>query len=235
VIVVHGGTIVRPLLRATRTVPIVFVSVGDPVAAGFIESLARPGGNATGFATFEYGLGAKWGELLKQIAPSVKRVAVLRDPEGISGTGQIGALQSVAQVLGVELRPINVRNPGYMERAIAEFARAPNGGMIVTSTALLQIHRAQIIALAARHRLPTVYPYRMFVSSGGLVSYGPDVAHQYRLAAGYVDRILKGAKPAELPVQQPTKFELVINLKTAKTLGLEVPPALLTRADEVIE
>lgn len=235
VILAHGGTILRPLLRATKTVPIVFVAVGDPVAAGFIESLARPGGSATGFATFEYGLGGKWGELLKQIAPSIRRVAILRDPEGISGTGQIGALQSVAQALGLELSPISVRTPAQIERALVNFARLPNGGLIVTSSGFLQIHRELIVGLAARHRLPAIYPNRIFVSAGGLASYGPEVADRYRLAAGYVDRILKGAKPAELPVQHPNKFELVLNLKTAKALGLELTLSLLTSADEVIE
>ena len=235
VILAHGSPIMRPLQRATRTVPIVFVSVADPVGGGFVESLARPGGNITGFALFEYGLSGKWLELLKQIAPEVTRAAIVRDPDQVSGGGQLGAIQAVAPLIGVDLSPIDVRDAGEIERAVTAFARRPNGGLIVTATALAQIHRDAIITLAARHRLPAVYPYRLFVSGGGLVSYGPDTLDQYRRAAAYVDRILKGEKPADLPVQAPTKYVLVINLKTAKASGLEIPAALLARSDEVIE
>ena len=212
-----------------------FAIVPDPVGAGFVDSLARPGGNATGFLLVEYGIGAKWLELLKQIAPRVTRVAVLRDPATASGTGQLGAIQSVAPSFGVELRPADVREAGQIERTIAAFAREPNGGLIAIAGALANVHRDLIIGLAARHRLPAVYAYRHFVTGGGLISYGPDTIDQYRRAAGYVDRILKGEKPADLPVQAPTKYELVINLKTAKALGLTVPDTLLARADEVIE
>ena len=225
----------RPLLQATRTVPIVFVHVPDPVGAGFVDSLARPGGNATGFTQFEYGISGKWLELLKQIAPRVTRAAVLRDPAIPAGIGQFAAIQSVAPSVGVEVSPVNVRDAGEIERAIAAFARSSNGGLIVTASTLAQVHRDLIITLAARHRLPAVYPNRYFVTGGGLISYGPDLVDQYRRAAGYVDRILKGEKPADLPVQAPTKYELVINLKTAKALGLDVPQSLLARADEVIE
>jgi putative ABC transport system substrate-binding protein len=206
----------RPLLRATRNVPIVFVSVADPVGGGFVDNLARPGGNATGFALFEYSTSGKWLELLTQISPNVTRVAVLRDPDQISGGGQLGAIQAVAVSLKVELIPIDVRDAHEIERAITAFARQPNGGLIVTATALAQIHRSVIIALAARHRLPAIYPGSLFVADGGLLSYGPDPLDQYRRAAGYVDRILRGEKPSELPVQAPTKFELMINLKTAR-------------------
>ena len=209
--------------------------VVDPVGAGFVDSLARPGGNATGFTTFEYGMSGKWLELLKEIAPGVTRAAVLRDPGIAAGIGQFGAIQAVAPSLGVEVSPVNVRDASEIERAVAAFARPPNGGLIVTASAAATLHRDLIIALAARHKLPAVYPERFFVAAGGLVSYGPDLIDQYRRAAGYVDRILKGEKPADLPVQAPTKYELVINLKTAKALGLEVPPTLLARADEVIE
>ena len=215
--------------------PIVFVIVADPVGAGFVDSLARPGGNATGFIAFEYGMSGKWLELLKEIAPSVTRVAVLRDPAIAAGIGQFGAIQSVAPSLGVEVSPVNVRDAGEIERAVAAFARTSNGGLIVTASALAIVHRDLIITLAARHKLPAVYFDRFFVTGGGLISYGPDPIDQYRRAAGYVDRILKGEKPADLPVQAPTKYELVINLKTAKALGLTVPPTLLARADEVIE
>ena len=225
----------RPLLQATRTVPIVFAIVPDPVGAGFVESLARPGGNATGFMQFEYGMSGKWLELLKEIAPGVTRAAVLRDPAITAGIGQFAAIQSVAPSLGVEVSPVNVRDAGEIERAIAAFARSPNGGLIVTASALAAVHRDLIITLAARHKLPAVYSDRLFVAGGGLISYGPDLVDQFRRAAGYVDRILKGEKPADLPVQAPTKYELVINLKTAKALGLDVPPTLLARADEVIE
>ena len=235
VLLVHGSGIMRQLTRVNRKVPVVFVSVADPVAMGFVASLARPGGNATGFTSIEYAIGGKWLELLKQIAPRVTRVAVIRDVEAVSVAGQIGALQAVANVLGVELSLIDVRESAEFEGAIAAFARQPNGGMVVTTTALAQIHRAQIIGLAAKHRLPTIYPYRVFAQAGGLFTYGPDTIDQYRQAATYVDRILRGAKPADLPVRQPTKFEMVINLKTAKALALEVPTSLLASADEVIE
>src|SRR5262245_6217102 len=235
VVVASGSATVGPLLQATRTVPIVFVNVPDPVGAGYVESLARPGSNATGFILFEYGISGKWLELLKQIAPGVTRVAVIRDPAITAGIGQFGAIQSVAPSLGLEVNPVNVRDTGEIERAVAAFARTPNGGVIVTGSALAVVRRHLIITLAARHKLPAVYFRREFVTDGGLISYGPDVIDQYRLAAGYVDRILKGEKPADLPVQQPTKYELVINLKTAKALGLTVPDTLLARADEVIE
>jgi putative ABC transport system substrate-binding protein len=230
-----GTVTVVALLQATRTVPIVFVAVIDPVGAGFVTSLARPGGSATGFTIFEYGMSGKWLELLKAIAPSVTRVAVLRDPAIASGIGQFAGVQTVAPSLGVELSPVDVRDAGEIERGVMAFARSSNGGLIVTSSALATRHRDLIIALAAGHRLPAVYPYRYFVIAGGLISYGPNSIDQYRRAAGYVDRILKGEKPADLPVQAPTKYELVINLKTAKALGLEVPATVLTRADEMIE
>jgi putative tryptophan/tyrosine transport system substrate-binding protein len=230
-----GTTTVAPLLQATRTVPIVFVIVIDPVGAGFVASLARPGGNATGFLMFEYGLSGKWLELLKQIAPGVIRVAVLRDPSIASGIGQFGAIQSAAPSLGIEATPVNVREAEEIERDITAFARSSNGGIIVTASPEASRHRDLIVTLAARHRLPAVYASRYFVTDGGLICYGPDILDQYRRAASYVDRILKGEKPADLPVQAPTKYELVINLKTAKTLGLEVPSTLLARADEVIE
>jgi hypothetical protein len=211
------------------------VGVADPVGAGFVDTLARPGGNVTGFMLFEYSLGGKWLELLKQIAPGVTRAAVIRDPAVSSGTGQFGAIQSVASSLGVEVSPVKLRDAPEIERAVAAFARSANGGLIVTASALATVHRHLIITLAARHKLPAVYPNRYYVTGGGLISYGPDFVDLYRLAAGYVDRILKGEKPADLPVQAPTKYELVINLKTAKALGLDVPPMLISRADEVIE
>jgi putative tryptophan/tyrosine transport system substrate-binding protein len=230
-----GTATVAPLLQATRTVPIVFAVVIDPVGAGFVETLARPGGNATGFTIFEYNMSGKWLELLKAIAPDVRRAAVLRDPTIASGIGQFAAVQAAAPSLGMELSAVDVRDAGEIERAVMAFTRSPNGGLIVTASALATRHRDLIIALAARLRLPAVYPNRYFVTGGGLISYGPDYVDQYRRAAGYVDRILKGEKPADLPVQAPTKYETVINLKTAKALGLDVPPTLLARADEVIE
>jgi putative tryptophan/tyrosine transport system substrate-binding protein len=235
VILAHGPSTVGPLLQATRTVPIVFPIVGDPVGAGFVESLARPGGNATGFMTAEYSLARKRLELLKQIASSVTRVAVLRDSTQGSGTSEFAAIQAVAPSLRVEVNPVNVRDAGEIERAVAAFARFPNGGVIVAAGAGAALHRNLIITLAARHKLPAVYFDRSFAAAGGLISYGADYFDQYRRAAGYVDRILKGEKPADLPVQAPTKYDLVINLKTAKALGLDVPPTLLARADEVIE
>jgi putative tryptophan/tyrosine transport system substrate-binding protein len=234
-ILAFGASTVGPLLQETRTVPIVFPVVGDPVAAGFVESLARPGGNATGFMTFEYGMGAKWLELLKQIAPAVTRVAVLRDPAIPTGPAQFGVIQAAAPSAGMEVRPVDVRAAGEIERGMTALAVAPNAGLIITASAASQVHHNLIITLAARHRLPAVYYERLFTSAGGLISYGPDFIDQFRRAAGYVDRILKGEKPADLPVQAPTKYELVINLKTAKTLGLDVPAALLATADEVIE
>jgi putative ABC transport system substrate-binding protein len=230
-----GTTTVAALLQATRTVPIVFAIVIDPVGAGFVANLARPGGNATGFTMFEYGMSGKWLELLKEIAPGVTRAAVLRDPAIASGIGQFGAVQAVAPSLGVELSPVDVRAAPEIERALTAFAGIENGGLVVTGSPSATLHRELIIGLAARHKLPAVYWQRFNNASGGLVSYGPDLLDQYRRAAGYVDRILKGEKPADLPVQAPTKYELVINLKTAKALGLTVPPALLARADEVIE
>jgi putative ABC transport system substrate-binding protein len=235
VIFAAGSATVGPLRSVTRTVPIVFVTTPDPVGAGFVDSLARPGGNATGFTPWEYGIGAKWLELLKQIVPSVTRVAVLRDPAITAGIGLWGAIQSASPSFGVELRPVDVRDATEMERALAAFAGSPNGGLILTGSAWAIIHRDLIIALAARHRLPAVYYERYFITAGGLVGYGPNIVDQYRQAAGYVDRILKGEKPANLPVQAPTKYRLAINLKTAKALGLDVPDSLLARADEVIE
>jgi len=230
-----GTATVAPLLQGTRSVPIVFVVVVDPVGAGFVASLARPGGNATGFSIYEYGISGKWLELLKQIAPGVARAAVLRDPTIASGIGQFGAVQAVAPSYGVELNPIDVRDAGEIERAITAFAHAPNGGLIVTGSPLAAIHRELIVTLALRHKLPAVYPRRIFVYDGGLISYGPDFLDQFRRAAAYVDRILKGEIPADLPVQAPSKYELVINLKTAKALDLNLPATVLTRADEVIE
>ncbi len=230
-----GTPTVASLLQATRTVPIVFVNVIDPVGAGFVASLAQPGGNATGFTIYEYSMSGKWLELLKEIAPRVTRAAVLRDPAVVSGIGQFGAVQIVAPSFGVQLSPVDMLDAGEIERGVAAFARGLNGGLIVTGGALSIVPRELIVALAARHRLPTIFPGRFYVAGGGLISYGPDLVDQFRRAAGYVDRILKGEKPADLPVQTPTKYELVINLKTAKTLGLEVPATLLARADEVIE
>jgi putative ABC transport system substrate-binding protein len=235
VILAHGISTVRPLLLETSTVPIVFPVVSDPVGAGLVDSLARPGGNATGFMTTEYSIGGKWLELLKQIAPGITRAAVLRDAIQGAGTSQFAAIQSVAPSLRVEVSPVNMRDAGEIERAVAAFARSPNGGLIVTEGAPASLHHDLIIALAAQHKLPAVYFDRYFVATGGLISYGPDYVDQYRRAAGYVDRILRGEKPSDLPVQAPVKYELVINLKTAKALGLDVPATVLARADEVIE
>ena len=235
VILAHGATTLAPLLQANRTVPIVFVVVADPVGGGFVESLARPGGRATGFMPFEYSLSGKWLELLKQIAPDVTRVAVLRDTANPTGIGQFGVIQAIAPSLRIELSPINMRDAGEIERAISAFARTPHGGLLLTASGLAQLHRDLIIALAARHKLPAIYFERRFASAGGLVSYGPDYVDEYRRAAAYIDRILRGEKAADLPVQAPTKYELVINLKTAKAAGLTVPQSLLSTADEVIE
>jgi ABC-type uncharacterized transport system substrate-binding protein len=235
VILTSGAAGVGPLLETTRSVPVVFVLVADPVGAGFVDSLSRPGGNATGFIAVEYGMGSKLLELLKEIAPRVTRAAVIRDPAISAGIGMFGAIQSAAPSLGVEATPVNVRDIGQMESAIAAFARTGNGGLVVTPSPLAFAHRDLIVSLAARHNLPAVYFTRTFVATGGLACYGPDNLDQYRRAAGYVDRILKGEKPADLPVQAPTRYELVINLKTAKALGIEIPPILLARADEVIE
>ena len=235
VILAHGASTLGPLLQATRTVPVVSPVFGDPVGAGFVDSLARPGGNVTGFMSFEYGMAGKWLELLKETVPSVTRAGVLRDPSQGSGTSQFAAIQAVAPSLRVEVNPVNMRDAGEIERGLAAFARSPGGGLIVTAGTAANRHRNLIIALAARHKLPAVYYERYFVAAGGLISYGPDFVDQYRRAAGYVDRILKGEKPADLPVQGPTKYDTAINLKTAKALGLTVPPALLARADEVIE
>jgi putative tryptophan/tyrosine transport system substrate-binding protein len=235
VILASGSPAVGALQQATRTVPIVFASVADPVGAGFVASLARPGGNATGFMLLEYGVSAKWLELLKEIAPNVTRAAVIRDTTLASGSGQLGAIQAVAPSFGVELTPVGVRDAGEIERGVVAFARSANGGLIVTASNVATLHRDLIVTLAARHRFPAVCSNRLFVTAGGLISYSPDRIDQFRRAAAYVDRILKGEKPADLPVQAPTKYELVINLKTAKALGLAVPETLLARADEVIE
>jgi putative tryptophan/tyrosine transport system substrate-binding protein len=235
VILASGGQVVGGLLQVTRTVPVVFTQTPDPVGAGFVASLAQPGGNATGFTQFEYGVSAKWLELLKEIAPRVTRAAVLRDPTIPEGIGQFAIIQAVAPSLGVELRPIDVRNAPEIEQAVTVFARGANGGLIVPASGLANVHRELIITLAARHRLPAVYPFRFYVTGGGLISYGPDSIDPHRRAAGYVDRILKGEKPADLPVQAPTKYQLVLNLKTAKALGLTIPPIMLALATEVIE
>jgi len=235
VILAHGAMTVGPLLEATRTVPIVFPVAADPVGAGFVESLARPGGNATGFMVFEYSMGGKWLELLEQIAPGVMRVAVFRDTSIPSGNALFGVIQAMAQALKVEVTPVNVRDADEIERVLAAFARAPGGGLIVTGSGGAYKYSDLIITLAARHKLPAVYYEHSFVAAGGLMSYGVDFADQFRRAAGYVDRILKGEKPADLPVQAPNKYELAINLKTARALGLTVPPSLLATADEVIE
>jgi putative ABC transport system substrate-binding protein len=231
-----GTVSVAALQHVTRALPIVFANVADPVGAGFVNTLAQPGGNTTGFAGFEYGFSGKWLELLKQIAPQVTRAAVIRDPEFVVAFAQFGAIQAVAPSLGVEVTPISVHDTGVIERAVEAFARSANGGLIVTGAANVPaVTRALIITLAARHKLPAVYPFRYMVTAGGLVSYGPDLPDLFRRAASYVDRILKGAKPADLPVQAPTKYELVVNLKTAKAIGLDVPATVLARADEVIE
>jgi putative tryptophan/tyrosine transport system substrate-binding protein len=235
VILAQSSPAIAPLLQATRTVPIVFTLIGDPVGAGYVDSLAHPGGNATGFTVFDYSIGGKWLELLKEIAPRVTRVAVLREAAVAAGPAQFGAAQTVAPSLGMELRPVDTRDAGEIERAITAFARGPNGGLLVTGSSSASSHRNLIIALAAQHRLPAVYFQRLFVAAGGLISYGTDYVDQFRQAAGYVDRILKGEKPGDLPVQTPTKYELVINLKTAKQLGVSIPPAVLARADAVIE
>ena len=235
VVLAHGAGPVGALLQATRTMSIVFPVVVDPVEGGLVDSLARPGGNATGFMAFEYSIGGKWLELLKQIAPGVTRAPILRDPTQPAGTGQFGAIQAAAPSLRVEVNPVNVRDAAEIERAVAAFARAPNGGLIVTASPLAQRHRDLIVTLAARHKLPAVYFDRVFAAAGGLISYGPDYIDQYRRAAGYVDRILKGEKPADLPVQAPTRYETVLNMKTAKALGLMVPETLLATADEVIQ
>jgi len=234
-VILTVGPGVRPLQQATRTVPIVFAGLNDPVGGGFVRSLARPGGNITGFGGLEYGFSAKWLELLKQIAPRVARVAVIRDPFGLGGPGYLGALQGVAPSLRVDVSPIDASDPSEIEIAVTEFARGSNGGLIVPPSTSARFHRELIISLAARHRLPVVYSNRGFVDNGGLISYGAVQIDLYRLAAGYVDRILKGEKPADLPVQQPTKYETVLNMKTAKALGLDVPDIVLLRADEVIE
>lgn len=235
VILAAGGSTVVPLMQATNTIPIVFTGVSDPVGGGLVASLARPGGNVTGFTVFEYGMSAKWLELLKEVAPTVKRVAVLRDPNIPQGIGQFGAVQSLGPSLGVEVSPLNVRDAVEIERDITAFAHGSNGGLIVTGSGLAIVHRELIVTLAARYKLPAIYFERFFVADGGLISYGPDLLDQYRRAAAYVDRILKGEKPADLPVEAPTKYETVINLNAAKALGLTVPPTLLSRADGVIE
>jgi putative tryptophan/tyrosine transport system substrate-binding protein len=235
VIVAVGASIVPPLLAASRTLPIVFVQVTDPVGSGFVASLARPGGNATGFSLFEFGISAKWVQLLKEVAPRTTRAVVLLDSGAPTGFGQLGAIQSVAPSLGIEISPINVRDAAEIAPAVAQFARGSNEGMIVLPGPQSVINRSHIAAVAAQHKLPAVYPYRYFVTSGGLICYGPDELEQYRQAASYVHRILQGERPADLPVQAPTRYEMVISLKTAQALGLTVPPAVLARADEVIE
>jgi putative ABC transport system substrate-binding protein len=235
VVLALGGTVAGALQQASSAVPIVFVNVTDPVGRGYVASLSQPGGNATGFTSFEFGMGGKWLEVLKEIAPRTTRAAVLRDPAITAGIGYLAAIHALAPSIGVQVIPVDVRTTNDIERAVAAFARTPTSGLIVTADPAAIVHREAIITLAVRHRLPAIYPYRFFVTSGGLISYGLDNIEQYRLAAGYVDRILKGEKPADLPVQAPTKYELVINLKTAKALGLDVPDTLLARADEVME
>jgi putative ABC transport system substrate-binding protein len=234
IILAASASTMDPLLSRTRTIPIVFAQVPDPVGSGYVESLAHPGGNATGFTQFDFGIAAKWLELLKTVEPGLTRVLVLRDVD-TTGAGQFGAIQSAAQSIGIEVKPTGVRNTADIENAVTEFARSPKGGMVVTGSAPGAAHRDLIITLADRHRLPAIYPFRYFTMSGGLLSYGPTTIHPYILAAGYVDRILKGEKPADLPVQAPTKYELIINLKAAKQLGIDVPTTLLATADEVIE
>lgn len=235
VILASGGSVVGTLLQATRTIPIVFTATPDPVGAGFVDNLARPGGNATGFSNFDYNTTGKWLELLKQTAPGVTRVAVIRDPETPQGIGQFSAVHSLAPALELDVKPVNVRDPGEIERIIAGIANTPNSGLIVTGSNFAIVHREVIIKLAGQYKLPAVYPLRLFVTAGGLISYGPDAIEPHKRAASYVDRILRGEKPADLPVQTPTKYELVINLKTAKALGLTIPQSLITTADEVIE
>jgi len=235
VILASGTTSLRPLLQATRSLPVVFANVADPVGSGFVASLAKPGGNATGFTAFEFGTAGKLLELLKEIAPGLTRAGVVRDPTHGSGTNQFAAMQAVAPFLRVEVRPLDARDASQIEPEIDAFAHNPNGGLIVVAGGQAAVHRALIAAAAARHRLPAVYPFRYYVASGGLISYGPENLDSFRRAAGYVDRILKGANPADLPVQEPVKHELVINLKAARALGLDVPATLLARADEVIE
>jgi putative ABC transport system substrate-binding protein len=235
IIFTAGSAAIGPMLEATRTVPIVFANVPDPVGSGYVKSLSRPGGNATGFMNFEYSLCGKWPALLKEIAPHTTRAAVLRDPAVPAGIGQFAVIQSVAGSVGVDVIPVGLSDAAEIARELADFAQSPNGGLILTAGALSALHRDLIITLAARHKLPAVYQERTYAEAGGLISYGPNFLDQFRRAAGYVDRILKGEKPAELPVQAPTKYELVINLKTAKALGLELPAAVLARADEVIE
>ena len=235
VILTNSAAVLAPLLEITKSVPIVFALVADPVGAGLVDSMARPGGNATGFTALEYGLGGKFLELLKEIAPGTNRAAVIRDPVTTVGIGTFGAIQNAAPSVGIEVNPVNVRDAGEIERAIVAFARTSNGGLVVTASPLAFVHRDLLIALAARHKLPAIHPTREFIIRGGLFAYGPDTLDQYRRAAGYVDRILKGEKPADLPVQAPNKYELVINLITAKALSLTVPPSVLARADEVIE
>jgi putative ABC transport system substrate-binding protein len=235
VILAHGAATVVPLLQATATAPIVFVAVSDPVGAGLVDSFALPGGKATGFMSFDFSMGGKWLELLQQIAPGVRRAAVLRDATQGGGTSQFAAIQAVAPSLRMEVNPINMRDAKEIERDIVAFAHSPNGGVIVTGSGSAQLHRELILRLAARHKLPAVYYERNFVAAGGLISYGPDRTDQYRQTAGYIDRILKGEKPADLPVQGPTKYETVLNLKTAKALGLDIPATVLARADEVFE
>jgi ABC-type uncharacterized transport system substrate-binding protein len=235
VILAASGAPLPFLLEATRSIPIVFAQTADPVGSGYVASLAKPGGNATGFTQIDFSMTGKWLELLKQIAPSVTRAGVVRDSRDPAGLGQWGAIHAVAPLVGVDVSPINAHDSDEMQRAVTAFARSPNGGLVVTAGAPTSVHRATIVVLAARYRLPAVYPFRFHITAGGLISYGPDPIDQYRRAAGYVDRILKGEKPAELPVQAPTKYELVINLKTAKALGLEIPSSVLARVDEVIE
>jgi putative tryptophan/tyrosine transport system substrate-binding protein len=235
VILAPGSSAAGPALRATRTIPVVFTIVPDPVGAGFVENLARPGGNATGFTSFDYGIGGKWLELLREAVPGVKRLGILRDADITAGIGQWSAIQAVAPIMGIEVTPINVRDPADLQQAIADFARGLNGGLVITSGAAPVRHRALIVRLAAEHKLPAIYYAKAFVTTGGLMSYGADRLDQFRRAADYVDRILDGEKPADLPVQAPTRYELVVNLKAANALGLAMPQSLLARADEVIE